>query len=169
MGGKIAVAKSFIFSRCPDIRTWLKTYYWPTIGACLRICTNFRDLGAHANVSCRNVGATLTDRINNAVRVVTKIRRLPHAYATKVHFILTRVLSGGLYGCEATFANECALNKLATTIASTIAHTTPRCTRTPWIKTRSGTHRLHIPSQSHHLQENASQKSNHRRSCQGDS
>ena len=47
--------------------------------------------------------------------------RLPHDYLQKARFIFTAILSGGLYGCESTFASETELNKLATAIASAIS------------------------------------------------
>ncbi len=121
MGSVISIKKSFLFSSNDTTRDWLRNYFWEPIKENIRVVTNFRDLGAHLNLSGANNGATLAARLRNGVAKAMKIRKLPHDYATKAMFVLTSVLSGSLYGCEATYASESAMDALATAIADTVS------------------------------------------------
>ena len=57
-----------------------------------------------------------------------RVRRLPNDYVDKIKFILTASMSGGLYGCEATWANEGLLASLTTAVANTVSPpSTMRC------------------------------------------
>ena len=82
-----------------------------------------RDLGAHLSLSGRGIGTTLTKRMVKATVVARRIRRLPTTYARKAMLVRTKVLTMGLYGIEATFCAEAAINinGLRTAITDTIA------------------------------------------------
>ena len=90
--------------------------------------SDFRDLGAHLNLSLGYVGTTLTGRIREGIMCIGRIGFLPHDVETKSNFIVNAGYSAGLYGCEATHANEAWVAKLATTTANAIGtHGTRRC------------------------------------------
>ena len=53
--------------------------------------------------------------------VIHRIRWLPHSFEEKGAFIKAKALALGLYGCEATWANETELGRLTTAIANCIS------------------------------------------------
>ena len=121
MGGKIAAAKSYVFSTHLAKRQWLAKHIWPTVKANISTVLHTRDLGSHPSLSRRSVGATLSKRMITAAVTARRFRYLPTTYAAKTKLIRAKILSMGLYGCEATYCAEAAVNALRTAIADLIA------------------------------------------------
>ena len=121
LGSKVAPDKSLTFSTNPDFRTKLASHHWPDLGSKIVVKLQFRDLGSHTNLSFSKSGSTLTKRLRGAVQSCKRIRGMPHDYKTKNWFVLGAALNKGLYGVEATWANETALATLTTAVVSTIA------------------------------------------------
>ena len=121
MGSLISTGKSFLFSNDNPVRKWLRNYHWDIIGSSIKVVNNFRDLGAHLNLSGTNNGSTLTTRLTKGVTKTHSVNRLPFDYDTKTNFIEMSVLSGALYGCEATYASETHTGLLETAIANAVS------------------------------------------------
>ena len=121
MGAKVAKAKCFLFSTSTTSRIWLSQVKWEGIDDTLAVVLDARDLGAHLNTAALAKAPTLTKRLKQASATVLKIRRLPHTYAQKAHFIRTKALPQGLYGCEASHINQQAMESLTVCIVDTIA------------------------------------------------
>jgi ribonuclease HI len=121
MGSAISVKKSFLFASDGNYRDWLKEYYWSAVASTLRVAANFRDLGAHLNLSGSCVGTTLTKRLHGGLARTHRVRRLPYSYEDKCEFVSSAVLSASLYGCEATHVSEAALGRLSTAILDTVS------------------------------------------------
>ena len=121
LGAKIAPKKSFVFSTDRKFRQWLAQHTWAQLGTTVKVTLSFQDLGAHFSVSARAIGTTLTERIEKAIVVILRIRRLPHTYAQNAKFILSVALSVGLYGVEISHINEGTTARLTTAISNTVA------------------------------------------------
>ena len=106
LGSKVSLKKSLLFSTVADFRNHLRNYHWPVVGGCMRVLMDFRDLGAHLNLSVKHTGTTLTTRIAKGVRKLARIRWLPHALKQKARLVVAAVHRGALYGCEAVHASE---------------------------------------------------------------
>jgi hypothetical protein len=127
MGAKVAIKKYFLFSTSTTTRIWLAQVVWDGILTNLDVVLDARDLGAHLNTSAQIKAPTMTKRLQEAGDMVIKIRRLPHGYEGKAHFIRSKALPKGLYGCEASHINKQAIDHLASNIVDTIApHSTLR-------------------------------------------
>ena len=120
MGSRLSPHKSFLFSSTTGGRDYLGRYVWDFVGGTIKVVQNFRDLGAHMSIGAGHCGTTLTNRMQAAIVKLRRLRWLPHDMATKIVFVLNGVLSGGLYGCEATHVNESEILKLATSVASAL-------------------------------------------------
>ena len=83
--------------------------------------TNFRDVGSHVNLSARANGTTLTKRLAAGCPKARRITYLPHSMHLKTNFVESDVLSSSLYGCESTYANQSAVDKLTTAIGDVVA------------------------------------------------
>ena len=123
MGAKISPTKSYIFSNDASIRKWFSTFRWKALGVVIPVVLHLRDLGAHLNTSHANVGTTLTDRLRKCILKLTKLRFIPLDMDKKLQLITTNIFAGGLYGCEATYADESSLARLATAILDSLGHT----------------------------------------------
>ena len=77
LGAKIAPDKNLNFCSTSEGRKWLKQTLWEKIDAAIEVVDNFRYLGAHMNISCRNTAETLRKRIRNGTAMLAKVARLP--------------------------------------------------------------------------------------------
>ena len=114
MGSLISTGKSFLFSNDNPVRSWLHNYHWAAVDNTIKVVNNFRDLGAHLNLSGTNNVSTLTARMKKGVCKAHRINRLPFDYDIKTNFVEMPVLSEAIYGCEATYASEAHLGMLET-------------------------------------------------------
>ena len=121
MGSLISTGKSFLFSNDNPVRKWLRNYHWNAIDSVIKVVSNFRDLGAHLNLSGTRNGSTLTRRLIKGVTKAHPINSLPFDYDIKANFVEMSVLSGALYGCEATYASEVHTGLLESAIANVVS------------------------------------------------
>ena len=126
LGSKISPQKSFLFSSDGQARSCFKGLHWPRIDGALKVLTSFRDVGGHINVSSGANGATLTARLRSGSPRVCRIARLPHTQEQKALLVQMGVLSGRVYGCEVTSAEECALKVLTSSICDVISKRSKR-------------------------------------------
>ena len=90
MGARIAPDKSYLFASHANVRQWLRQHVWSVIGTTIPTVLHVRDLGAHLNTTARDIGVTLTGRMQNAALLVAKVHRLPIDVATKITIILCK-------------------------------------------------------------------------------
>ena len=117
LGSNNSAKKSFLFSTDPNMRQLLKHKNWDALGTTLKVELNFRDLGGHLNSTNAINAITLTNRLIGAIQGIERLTRTPLSYETKQHIIRASSLHFGLYGCEASHANETFLGKLAASIS----------------------------------------------------
>eukprot|EP00973_Karenia_brevis_P028465 3922948-Karenia_brevis.AAC.1 len=84
LGGKIAPAKSRVFSSMSRHRQWLARFLWPPIKTTIDVTHSFRDLGATLTIS-RCVSTSLSHtRLHVACMTLARIAKLPHPKAKKL-------------------------------------------------------------------------------------
>ena len=86
----------------------------------LEVNTECRDLGTHVNVGEKLVGKTVNDRVDEAIKILRKIRRFPISKKKKAILIRTAGLSKALYGCEAAPVGTAHTKKLGKAILDII-------------------------------------------------
>ena len=123
IGAKIAPDKSLLFSNDSAIRSSLASEHWAYLDTFIPVVLHLRDLGSHLNTTTRNIGTTLTKRMQRCIGRLGRLRHLPLDIATKLKLLTTNVFAAGLYGCEATFANENVLQSLSTATLDALGHT----------------------------------------------
>ncbi len=77
IGAKVADKKCFSFAGDTKTREFLANYRWNDHSLQIPTVCNFRDIGAHLNLSSTNNGKTLTDRMAKATHMVKRLRWLP--------------------------------------------------------------------------------------------
>ncbi len=126
MGSIVSIRKSFLFSTELETRVFLKDFWWKAVDAKIGVVNDIRDLGAHLNVSAHHIGTILTNRMIAALPKVQRLAWLPLLLCAKVDMALMGVLSGALYGCEATHASETPLSNLSAHLAKALHGDAPR-------------------------------------------
>ena len=102
IGAKVADKKCFTFAADPHTREFLNRYRWDEQGLTIPSVSNFRDLGAHLNLSKANNGKTLADRMRKATSMAKRLKWLPIPLTFKEDIIRANVLPAGLYAVEAS-------------------------------------------------------------------
>ena len=126
MGAKISPLKSLAFSTEAKARRALRAHTWQHIGATLTVQNNFRDLGAHLNMTMRVNSSTTTNRIKQATGSVKALRWLPLTTDEKASIIRTHILPKALYGAEIAHIPDQHMRALQTAILDIVA---PNSTR----------------------------------------
>ena len=109
LGARVAPDKSFTFSSDKKVRKKLVTHLWTPIGKILNVLRHTRDLGTHISFNASMVGTTVNQRIEDAIKTVEKIARLPFSVKVKATLIRMAAFPKALYGIEAA---PCTLAKL---------------------------------------------------------
>ena len=109
MGARVATAKCFMFSTCPNTRADLKGYRWDHENVEIPVVNSSRDLGSHLNLTCHANGSTLTARLHKASRAVRRLAFLPISHTDTEHVIRSTILPAAIYGCEASDVSQVAL------------------------------------------------------------
>ena len=125
-GSIINPSKSILFSSDEGIRKFLSLHIWPNVKVAIPVVVHFRDLGAYINVSCKNVGVTLSERIRKAIPKIIMIGYMNVSQATKIRLITLAVYSAAFYGCEASYVDESLISKLTTVVASVMGPNSAR-------------------------------------------
>ena len=111
MGSRVSTGpgKSHSFASTKAGRRALRKQLAPS-GRCT--LTHWRDLGAHANISNKPTGATLTRRLLGAARLGPSIRALPGDSDIRVKMVHCKMLPMGIYGAEVSIMSDVALRSL---------------------------------------------------------
>ena len=83
VGAKAATKKCMNFSSDNYTRYSLRRCIWDANGLVMPAFTNFRDIGAHLDLTRSNNGSALTARMNKAVKMTKRLRWLPISVGRK--------------------------------------------------------------------------------------
>ena len=86
LGGKVAPAKSLVFSTCVRHRHWLRRHVWIPLGQTITVVAHFRDPGAQLTTTNRTPTAQSKVRLQDGVKALHRIHRLPHEACCKTPF-----------------------------------------------------------------------------------
>ena len=84
------------------------------------VCSSFRDLGTHLNLSNSTNGTTLTKKMDKATKMVKHLRWMPISTPEKESIIRANILPMALYGCEAAHINDAVFQRMRSAIAEAI-------------------------------------------------
>ena len=121
MGAAIATNKSVLFSSNVGNRKTLRKVIWRCSQTTIKVLNQFRDLGAHINVTNAAQSITINTRSIEAADAVNKLNRLPLSQKQKTHQARTRCLPKGLHGVETAKLGETNQRRLTTVIKQTIS------------------------------------------------
>jgi len=107
-------------STCEATRCFLKRYRWGTELVHIPVYNNFRDLGAHLNLTHMCNGATLTARLHKATTMARHLSWMHLSSQAKEMIVRCNILPAGLYGCEAAHINKGAMKQFRAAIARAI-------------------------------------------------
>jgi len=128
IGARVASNKSYNFSTSKLARQSLAKHLWTNVDGKIAVITHGRDLGAHFNFTTGNRSTTITQRIDEAIRMCQRLRFLPISIHDKIKLIHTAVLPKALYATEASHITEACMTRLRTAIIDTIGtHAANRC------------------------------------------
>ncbi len=77
IGARVADKKCFCFASDAQTRDFLSRYRWDAQGLTIPTVSNFRDIGAHLNLSRANNGKTLADRMRKATSMAKRLKWMP--------------------------------------------------------------------------------------------
>ncbi len=98
LGAKVATNKCFVFAIALATRKFLQHYVWDDKGLKLPVLSNFRDLGAHLNLTGSSNGSTLTARLLRAIGMAKRLCWLPVNRSTREKNVRCNIIPAALYG-----------------------------------------------------------------------
>ena len=120
LGGKVAPAKSLVFSTIVRYRHWLRRHNWVPLAQTIAVVAHFRGLGAQLIATCRASTAQSKIRLQDGISTLHRIARLPHALDHKARFAVACANKKALYSCEACHVDESALQRYTACLSHTI-------------------------------------------------
>ena len=126
LGAKISTKKCYAFASHSTTRNWLANHTWQHLNAKVKVVWHIRDLGGHLNSTVGTVATTLAARLKQAALYARHIRFINVDDAAKHRLIVSKILSLGLYGCEASPANQSSLRYLQNSIATIVSGSSSR-------------------------------------------
>ena len=86
MGAQVATNKCFMFATHSHTRKFLAEYKWDDQCLKILVCSNFRDLGTHLNLTNSANGSTLTKRMLKAIKNLSILSGCPYPYSRRRKF-----------------------------------------------------------------------------------
>ena len=111
LGGKVAPAKSLVFSTVVRYRHWLRRHIRLPLAQTITVVAHFRDLGAQLSATSRISTAESKIRLRDGISTLHRIARLPHALDHKAQLAVACANKKALYSCEACHVDESALQQ----------------------------------------------------------
>ena len=116
MGGKIASAKSTLFSNNSKVRTWLARKLWSDISCTVPVVGQFRDLGSSMSLGAACSTHLSRKKLETASRSLHRVFALPHGMPQKLDIMRATCTNTALYSCEASHVDEAALTSYSASI-----------------------------------------------------
>ncbi len=117
IGARVSTKKCYAFASHAATREWLNMHVWAHLNDRIKVVQHIRDLGGHINTTVAAIATTLNARMQQAGTYARHIRFLPIGDDAKHRLVTTKILALGLYGCEASPANQASLRYLQNSIA----------------------------------------------------
>ena len=120
IGAKVAENKCFTFASDALTRNYLKNFKWRHSNKKIPNKTNFRDLGAHVNMTKTRNGATLTKRMQAAIGMCNRLKWLKLSNQNKNKIITSNIIPAALYGVETTHVSKNVMAGLRSAVAEVL-------------------------------------------------